>query len=250
MPADQHAAPGGSTRASAFPNAPYFAVGCGFSHRNNDDPIVFPKDPGRSHNHTYIGNRSVDAATTAASLLGGSTTCEIDTDASTYWVPTLYAATDPVHPLVGIVYYIRRTSGSVSAHPAGLKMVAGNPGAQKRQPKGIVAWSCGGVGGPPRFAVVAACSEDQLLQLQVTFPSCWNGRALDSPDHRRHMAYASGSRCPTSHPVAVPTIVLILLYPPQSPHARVASGKFAAHADFINGWDQKALEKLVSGLNY
>lgn len=249
-PSDQPAAPGGVTRLAAFPNAPYFAIGCGFSHRNNDDPIVFPKQPGQSHNHTYIGNRSVDASTTSASLLGGATTCEIDTDASTYWVPTLYAAADPVHPLVGIVYYIRRTSGNVAPLPAGLKMLAGNPEARRRQAKGIVAWSCGGVGGTPRFAVIPACPENQLLQLQVNFPSCWNGRALDSPDHRRHMAYASRGRCPTSHAVALPTMVLIVLYPPQSPHAQVASGRFGAHADFINGWDQDALARLVTGLNY
>jgi hypothetical protein len=31
--------------------------------------------------------------------------------------------------------------------------------------------------------------------------------------------------------------------------ARVASGKFGAHADFINGWDQQALATLVAGRN-
>jgi hypothetical protein len=249
-PSDQRAAPGGIARVGAFPGAPYFSIGCGFSHRNNDDPIVFPKEPGRSHNHTYIGNRSVDSSTSAASLLGGATTCDVDADASTYWVPTLYAATDPVHPLVGIAYYIRRSYGNVVPHPAGLKMVAGNPAARRRQPKGIVSWSCGALGGTPRFAVIPSCSENHVLQLQVTFPSCWNGRALDSPDHRRHMAYASGGRCPESHSVALPALVLILLYPPQSPHAQVASGRFAAHADFINGWDQDVLAKLVAGMNH
>jgi hypothetical protein len=64
------------------------------------------------------------------------------------------------------------------------------------------------------------------------------------------MAYASGGRCPESHSVALPALVLILLYPPQSPHAQVASGRFAAHADFINGWDQDVLAKLVAGMNH
>jgi hypothetical protein len=31
----------------------YFAVACGFSHRNQDDPIVYPRERGRSHDHTY-----------------------------------------------------------------------------------------------------------------------------------------------------------------------------------------------------
>ena len=59
-----------------FPNGPYYAIGCAFSHRNNDDAVVFPGQPGKSHSHTYIGNRSVTAATTPASLVGGLSTCE------------------------------------------------------------------------------------------------------------------------------------------------------------------------------
>ena len=49
-----------------FPGGPYFVIGCGVSHMNNDDPIAFPDKPGASHNHTFIGNRAVDAKTTAA----------------------------------------------------------------------------------------------------------------------------------------------------------------------------------------
>jgi len=65
-----------------FPGGSYFVVGCGFSHMNNDDPIVFPGKPGASHNHTFIGNRAVDAATTPASLLGGDSSCPDVGDAS------------------------------------------------------------------------------------------------------------------------------------------------------------------------
>jgi hypothetical protein len=235
--------------APGFPGGPYFALGCGLSHRNNDDAILFPGSPGRSHNHTYIGNRRTDATTTPASLLGGSTTCEDPADSSTYWVPTLYEANRHVNPLTGIVYYVRRTRDRVAPMPAGLKIVAGNQSAKKRQSKNIVAWSCGGVGGKPRFHAIRQCEDDQLLQLQVNFPSCWNGRDLDSPNHRSHMKYSVKGRCPASHPVAVPTIALILLYPPTSRFARVVSGKFGAHADFVNGWDQQAFATLVAGLN-
>ena len=85
-----------------------------------------------------------------------------------------------------------------------------------------------------------------MLQLQATFPNCWDGRRLDSPDHKQHLRYASRGDCPASHPVAMPTIVLIVLYPPVPAGAQVASGKFAAHADFMNGWDQPELERLVA----
>jgi hypothetical protein len=47
-----------------FPNGPYYAIGCAFSHRNNDDPVVFPGQPAKSHSHTYresLGGRSDDS---------------------------------------------------------------------------------------------------------------------------------------------------------------------------------------------
>jgi hypothetical protein len=244
------ASPSSTAQVRTFPGGPYFTVVCGFSHRNNDDPIVFPGDIGRSHNHTFIGNRSVNAFTTAANLRDGQTTCDLERDASTYWVPTVYYRTEAVTPLAAVVYYTKHTNGPVEAPPAGLKMIAGNPNAKKKQPKGIVSWSCGGVGGTPRFVAVPACSPDDALELQVRFPNCWNGKATDSANHRSHTAYSSAvGQCPASHPARLPTITLVLLYPPQPRGAQPSSGRFAAHADFINGWDQDELERLVAGLN-
>ena len=64
------------------------------------------------------------------------------------------------------------------------------------------------------------------------------------------MAYSSGGRCPRSHPVAVPTLVLIFMYP-ETERGRTlqASGRFGTHADFVNGWDQAKLERLIAALN-
>jgi hypothetical protein len=232
-----------------FPGGPYFALACGMSHRNNDDPIVFAGKPGKSHNHTFIGNRHTDASSTPESLVGRETTCESEADASAYWFPTLYVGGEAVHPLTSIVYYVKRTYTAVEPHPAGLKMIAGNDKAKTRQPKGVAAWSCGGVGGTPRFHTIPACRADRLLQLQINFPNCWNGKTLDSPDHKRHMAYAKNGACPSSHPRTLPTIALIVLYPPMPAQAAVASGRFGAHADFVNGWNQDALAAIVAGLN-
>ena len=231
----------------SFPGGRYFNVTCGFSHRNNDDPIVFPGAPGRSHNHTFIGNRNVTASSTTDSLIGGASTCD-EFDSSTYWVPTLFDARDPQIPLGAIVYYTRHTTGPVVAPPPGLKMVAGNQNARRPQPRHIVSFSCGG-GAGRRFAAVVQCSEDSALVFNVRFPNCWNGKSKDSPNHKRHMAYSSAGACPASHPVRLPTIDVVLLYAPTTKHARPSSGKFGAHADFMNGWSQDMLERIVSGLN-
>lgn len=241
---------GAAQRAPDFPGGSYFAIICGFSHRNNDDPVVQPGQPGRSHNHTYVGNRTVNAFSTPATLRGGETTCEIEGDASTYWVPTLFVRSEPIIPLAGIVYYLKHTVERVAPLPEGLKMVAGNADAKKAQSKIVGAWSCGGIGGPLRVSKLPACTPDEALELRIHFPNCWNGKALDSPSHKSHMAYSTAGQCPESHPVAVPTIALILLYPPVPARAQLASGKYGLHADFMNGWDEDVLAKLVTGLNY
>jgi hypothetical protein len=234
--------------ARTFPGGPYFNVACGFSHRNNDDPILFPGDPGRSHNHTYIGNRRVDASTTPESLKDGESSCG-ELDSSTYWVPTLFEGVEAIPPLAAVVYYTRHTSGSVATIPAELKMVAGNANAKRAQPKGAVSWSCGG-GSSKKFAVVVACPQDSMLVFNLRFPNCWNGKTTDSPDHKRHMAYSSRGACPETHPVRLPTITVLFLFPPTSKFARPASGKFGSHGDFMNGWDPALLARLVTGLNY
>lgn len=236
--------------ASTFPGGAYFNLACGFSHMNNDDPILFPGEPGRSHNHTYVGNRTVHAFSTPATLRHrGETTCELDDDLSTYWVPTLYVGTTPVIPYAGVAYYVKLVDQRLSPFPADLRIVAGNASARKAQKKTIVSWSCGGIGTSKKLASVPVCSRDDTLELRVTFPNCWNGRTSDSSNHRSHMAYAAGARCPSTHPVAVPSLILVLLYPPVVRGAAPASGKFGAHADFMNGWDDGAFSRLVAGLN-
>ncbi len=233
-----------------FPGGRYFVIGCGFSHFNNDDPIAFFGQPGKSHNHTFIGNRVVDAATTPESLLGGESSCGDVGDASAYWVPTLFAGRRALRPLMAVGYYVRRTTAPVRAFPPGLKMIAGNASARRPQSLSVVGWACGGVGAEPRSAVVLACPPDRSLHLRATFPNCWNGRDLDSANHQRHLAYASGGQCPRAHPVALPSLVLIFLYPStESGRPVQASGRFGTHADFVNGWDQETLEKLVAALN-
>ena len=61
------------------------------------------------------------------------------------------------------------------------------------------------------------------------------------------MAYSMRGRCPSSHPVEVPALALIVRYPvSDGSHVELASGGvYSAHADFFNAWNQTALERLV-----
>ena len=81
-----------------------------------DDPIVFPRQPGRSHDHTYFGARSTDAFSTPASLReDGRTTCRLRADTAAYWAPTLLVDGRAVEPLAVVAFYVRRT-GPRSTH--------------------------------------------------------------------------------------------------------------------------------------
>jgi len=51
------------------------------------------------------------------------------------------------------------------------------------------------------------------IRSSVVFPSCWDGKNLDSLDHMSHMAYSPGgavlanASCPSTHPVRVPQLM-------------------------------------------
>jgi len=244
-----------SASAAPSPSGAFFVVTCRFSHSAPDDPIVLPGRPGRSHDHTFIGNASTNAFTTPAALAGHRTTCSDTDDLSSYWAPTLYVEGNPVRPLDATVYYRRLTTAPVQPFPRGLEMVAGNSHAVTVQSAKVTEWYCGVLKsafyGPMRRTTAIgapSCPAPTNLELQVNFPNCSNGRAK-SPDHRSNMAYSSNGRCPPSHPIAVPAISLILRYPPVTrPNVFLSSGGvYSGHADFMDGWKAAPFRELVDG---
>jgi len=247
------------TAAAPAPAGAFFVLKCRFSHFLPDDPIVYPGLPAHSHDHMFVGNTSTNASSTPASLARHArTTCSDDDDLSGYWAPTLYADGSPVQPLDVTIYYRRLTAAPVRAFPRGLEMVAGNSHAVSPQSTAVTEWYCGVLKssfyGPlrrlqaaPLTDTLPRCTPPTNLELQVNFPDCSDGKAT-SADHRSHMAYSSGGRCPASHPVAVPAISLILRYPPvPAGNVFLSSGGIdSGHADFMNAWRTKPFEELVT----
>jgi hypothetical protein len=237
---------------------------CMFSHRSADDPIVYFGRPGVSHDHTFVGNVSTDAFSTAATLRGHGTSCARTQDTAAYWAPTLLLDGAPVEPSEAAIYYTRHTSAKVRAFPTGLMMVAGNSHAGAPQSPNVTYWDCGLIkttfygpmlrradtaaeGAETSRLAVPRCPPATRLQLHVNFPDCWNGKRLDSLDHRSHMAYSVRGSCPRGHPVAVPAISLIYQYPPLPAGAVALSsgGIYSGHADFVNAWNERVLTRLV-----
>lgn len=107
-----------------------FQANCSVSHTRPDDPIVYPGQPGKSHDHTFMGNTTTNAASTTASLDSGRTTCRAPGDKSAYWMPTLLKGNTPVLP-VGpqVIYYKAGVTDytSVRSFPKGLRFVVGSP---------------------------------------------------------------------------------------------------------------------------
>jgi hypothetical protein len=140
-----------------------------------------------------------------------------------------------------LAYY--QTAGkdpeAIEPFPPGLKVVADR--AQ---------WACNGDGRDSARSTNAppACPPGEDLVVRIFFPDCWDGHQTDSPDHRSHMAYNAGGRCPRSHPVPVPRLRLGFRYPGSYGGSDVtlsSGGPETAHADFFNAWDQAELERLV-----
>jgi hypothetical protein len=228
---------------------------CKFSHRAPDDPIVFHGMPSWSHMHDFFGNSSTNASSTFASLRRSAGNCAPVDDRSAYWTPTLYWQGRPRKPIQVQAYYqdfFRH--GRVLPFPPGLRMVAGRPAAKAPQ-RGIVRWTCQDDHG--RGAAKLPACGSRFVTLRIAFPDCWDGRRLDSPDHRSHMAYNRGDgmelgpqRCPATHPVVVPQLQLNVVYPIHDGEGvMLASGSvLTAHADFFNGWKPSILRQRVDDI--
>jgi hypothetical protein len=250
-----------------------FFSNCLFSHMAPDDPIVFPRQPGKSHAHTFFGNTRTNATSTLASLLKGRTTCRTKGDTAAYWIPTPYDHGREVRPSKAQLYYVLRGYEQMHPFPSGLRVIAGNSHATTAQDEQIVYWSCDAAGvkakigpRPSKCGVLAArfhgvvqtcptCPKRKnfmvrrktWVELHINFPDCWDGKHLDRPDHHSHMAYSRNYVCPASHPVKVPLLRMNIRYPLVDGRGiELASGSpLTAHGDFFNAWEQKALAKLV-----
>ncbi|WP_433211263.1 DUF1996 domain-containing protein [Dactylosporangium sp. CS-047395] len=234
---------------------PEFHATCTVSHHGPDDPIVFPGLPGASHDHTFLGNRSTNAASTAESLYAAGTTCTPAQDHSAYWIPTLYQNGKVVDPKEVTVYYGSRLKdpSRTQPFPFGLRMISGDAKNQSDTPdkQGNHFW-CAGVGGETGRTAggeYPVCARTAELVRQITFPDCWDGVHLDTPDHKAHMADGDHTgACPASHPVPIPSVSFVIAYPlnTDTNGITLASGNgFSMHADFFNAWEPDALAQRV-----
>ncbi|KUL34228.1 DUF1996 domain-containing protein [Actinoplanes awajinensis] len=246
-------------------NLPEFRADCKYSHRKADDPIVFPGLPGASHMHSFVGNKAVDAGTTAGDLTKfTATTCKPTVDHSAYWVPTLYEAATkkPVETTGFRVYYrsIRTNSTGIVPIPNGLRMIAGDAKKKKPTPRGTQGqfycafYGPGNIDGDTRSTNGnwPICGNPATLHYQLQFPDCWDGKNLDSPNHKDHVAFGTNDGCPAAHPVRIPALTFDIAYGAKGTKAGYylssdPDGKSASsmHGDAFLMWDAAAMNQRV-----
>ena len=163
----------------------------------------------------------------------------------------------------------------IKAPPEGLRIIAGNAKSKSPQSLNIARFRCESwetdrewfSSGDPLDHVnqLPACQEDDLLEIRLTFPQCWDGKNLDSSDHKSHMAYpieanpphTGTGRCPASHPIAIPEISYNFgiwvteetgpsnLWRFSSDMGEEVPGGASLHGDWMNGWNKTVMDKIV-----
>lgn len=205
---------------------------------------------------------------------------------SNYWTPQLYVKFkngtfmpvpeigDPDDVTGGMTaYYLQRRGNDpnekLHAFPEGFRMLAGDPFARSfgnNSAAKAISYACLGGPGRPETNNIPNFNCPGGLRAQVFFPACWNGKDLDTPDHKSHMSYPVGREynnggCPPDFPVHMASIFYEVLYDTgrfldqwdgdQHPFV-FANGDatgYGFHGDFINGWDVSVLQNAVDNCN-
>lgn len=221
----------------------------------NVDPIVAFGVPGFGHEHEFLANEIVSHDTTIDDLIRSqSVSCTYIADQSAYWFPSVLVNGRRVDADHAKIYYKAAvTPERIQNIPTGLRMIAGDATLQSTPPANVGFWYEHGNydNNNTRGRNTMITAGSGRLGLQIYFPDCWNGRDLDSADHKSHMAYSVGrfgSRtCPASHPVALPQLSANVIYFTRAGRTmQLSSGKWTSlHGDYINAWNPDTLQGAI-----
>lgn len=251
-----------------------FRFMCNAGQLSYDDPIMYPGQPGRSHLHQFYGNTGANAYSTYSSLrTSGQSTCMSPVNRSAYWMPAMLDGKgNVVRPNVISIYYKRSPTTASGCKPPivqaclplpnGLRFIFGRNMADLSAPDtGHFHWNCSAyVGNLATMSdALAKCDKPgNYITVIGEAPGCWDGKNLDSSDHRSHVSYQQDTHfgyyaCPSTHPYGIPNFSIAASYgvdtgdEPSKWHFSSdemvpgAPQGSTFHADWFGAWDNTVM---------
>ncbi|MGW0331473.1 DUF1996 domain-containing protein [Streptomyces sp. NPDC003011] len=266
-----------------------FATSCGVNENglfNSDNVIVAPGvSNGAHHFHDYVGNQSNDAFASDDDLANAETSCVDQDDKSSYFWPVLRLqngtqeqdadapgggvegnAGEIVTPKQATLTFVGNPRSKVTAMPRLLRIITGDAKAFVNGPANANAsWSCTGFEDRQLKDKYPLCPQGSDVVRTFRFQSCWDGRNIDSANHRTHVAFAQADgSCPAGFQ-AIPQLVQRIVYDVDAPSLRdggrttplFAVDSFPEqlhkpvtdHGDFINVFGDDLMGEMVDCIN-
>ncbi|MFF5313792.1 DUF1996 domain-containing protein [Streptomyces massasporeus] len=266
-----------------------FATSCGVNENglfNSDNIIAAPGvTNGAHHFHDYVGNQSNNAFASDQDLAKAETSCDDQGDKSSYYWPVVRLqngtqeqdaqkpgggiegnAGEIVTPKQVTLTFVGNPREKVTAMPRLLRIITGDAKSFVNGPANANAsWSCTGFEDRQLKDKYPLCPQGSDVVRTFKFQSCWDGRNIDSANHRTHVAFTDAAgNCPSGFR-PIPQLVQRIVYDIDAPSLQdggrttplFAVDSFPEqlhkpvtdHGDFINIFDEDLMGEMVDCIN-
>ncbi|KAJ7619264.1 hypothetical protein FB45DRAFT_930270 [Roridomyces roridus] len=232
------------------------------------DPVISPGSVS-THVHSVLGGSNFGLNTSTAALRNSTcTSIPIPEDKSNYWFPVRVWSNGTFTSVSGnpVIYYLfNNTPGATTEFPDDFRMISGDTTLRTYDPTSFaqqaITFLCLDFNGVStkynQLPAGVGCPSG--IRSQINFPSCWNGKDVDSSDHKSHVAFLStgpdsGLCTDPSFPVTLPRIFMEVYwvvqdFEDQRKFAMTPSQPFVFIPYYLRSWQPGVLQKALNGCN-